>query len=455
MRKYALLAVLMAFVVAFTSGCGLIVKDAEVDAQTVIIEVAGQSIVKADVRQAIENVLDYQAYMYSYYGVSFDRTDADAIASAQENAIDALIEKAVTDQKIREYGLDQFDDDELAAINKTVDDTYAGYVSTVTSYFFADTELTGEELNAAVEAKMLELGYGSKESMVEQEKADASIKKLRDMVVKDVSVTEDEIEAQYNTNVANAITAYASNLTQYASDVSGGAVIYFVPQGYRYVKNLLVKISDGDKAQLSSLSSEISDKQDTFDATRAALAELPEDPADDTGDQAKSREELTRQADTLSADIQSLTAQYDALTESAYLAIQPTVNDILVKIDAGEDFGALVAEYGEDTGMKSEPQKSEGYLVCNGLTTYVDEFISAAMALENVGDISKPFRSSSGIHIVQYASDLESGQVALADIHDRIKADLLAQKQDALYDGTVNQWVADANAKIYTKRLED
>ena len=90
-----LMAMLMAFVVAFTSGCGLIVKDAEVDAQTVIIEVAGQSIVKADVQQAIESVLDYQEYMYSYYGVSFDRTDADTIASAQETAIDSLIEEAV------------------------------------------------------------------------------------------------------------------------------------------------------------------------------------------------------------------------------------------------------------------------------------------------------------------------------------------------------------------------
>ena len=49
MRKYALLVLLMAFIVAFTSSCGLIVKDAAVDAQTVIIEVAGKTIVKADV----------------------------------------------------------------------------------------------------------------------------------------------------------------------------------------------------------------------------------------------------------------------------------------------------------------------------------------------------------------------------------------------------------------------
>ena len=54
---------------------------------------------KEDVQQAIENVLDYQEYMYSYYGLSFDRTDADSIASAQDSAIDGLIEEAVINQK--------------------------------------------------------------------------------------------------------------------------------------------------------------------------------------------------------------------------------------------------------------------------------------------------------------------------------------------------------------------
>ena len=46
MRKYALLVMVMALILAFTSSCGLIVKDAEVDAQTVIAEVAGTTVTK-------------------------------------------------------------------------------------------------------------------------------------------------------------------------------------------------------------------------------------------------------------------------------------------------------------------------------------------------------------------------------------------------------------------------
>ena len=108
-------------------------------------------------------------------------------------------------------------------------------------------------MNAAIETKMLELGYGTKESLLESEKLNASTQKLKDMVVKDVAVTEDEITAEYNNQVASAISTYATTPTQYASDVSSGAILYYTPVGYRYVKNLLIKISDEDKTALSDL----------------------------------------------------------------------------------------------------------------------------------------------------------------------------------------------------------
>ena len=251
------------------------------------------------------------------------------------------------------------------------------------------------------------------------------------------------------------MTDYASDLTQYASDVSSGAIIYFQPHDYRYVKNLLIKISDDDRTQLSTLSSQITSDQDTLTSIEEAIAALPEDPTTDTEDQQKTREELTAQIDALNTEIADLNTQADELTAAAYGAIQPTVNMVEEKIKAGEDFDALIAEYGEDTGMTVEPQKSEGYLVCEGLTTYVTEFVTQAMALESVGDISDPFRTVYGVHFLQYTSDLDAGKVSLSAIHDQISEELLTTKQNDTYDATISQWVTDANAKIYTNRLAD
>ena len=455
MRKYTILVVLLAAILAVTSGCGLIVKDEAVDAQTVIIEVAGKTIVKADVKQAIENVLDYQEYIYSMYGYSFDRKDPSSIASAQDTAINSMIEEAVSNQKIVEYGLDQFTDEELAAMNQTVNDTYAGYIDTVKTQYFAETELTGEELDAAIEAKMLEIGYNSRESLLEQEKKTEELAKLRELVVKDITVSEDEISAEYNDGLSQQMTAYASDPTQYASDLSAGQIIYFQPHGYRYVKNLLIMLSDEDRTQLNTLSTQISDNQTTLTSIQDAIAALPEDPATDTEDQAKTREELTAQVDTLNTEIETLTAQLDELTASAYGAIEPTVNMVEEKIKAGEDFDALIEEYGEDTGMTVEPQKSQGYLVCEGITTYVEVFVNEAMALQSVGDISQPFRSGYGVHILQYASDLDGGKVPLSSVHDKLAEQLMTQKQDTVYSETLSQWITEADAKIYANRLAD
>ncbi|MBE0601101.1 MAG: hypothetical protein IH607_04885, partial [Firmicutes bacterium] len=322
MRKFSILVIMMAVIVAVTSSCGLIVKDAAIDAQTVIIEVAGEQIVKSVVQQTMQNVLDYQEYIYSLYGLSYDRTDADTIASAQDTAIASLIEEAVTSQKIAEYGLDQFTDVELAAITQTVDETYAGYIDTVKSMYFTDTELTGEELDAAVEAKLLETGYSSKDSLLEQEKVTEKLAKLKDMVVKDVSVSEDEITAQYNSGIASQTTSYASALTQYAADVTNGSIIYFNPHGYRYVKNLLIQISDEDRTQISTLNTQIAADKESLASFEEAIAALPEDTAADTEDQQKTRTELTAQIDTLNAAIADLTAQVTERTASAYAAIQ-------------------------------------------------------------------------------------------------------------------------------------
>ena len=453
MRKYAYLVMVMALILAFTSSCGLIVKDEAVDAQTIIVEVAGTTVTKAEVRQATENVLDYQQYMYSYYGMNYDRTDAEHIASAQETAIQSLIEQAVIKQKIQEYATDQFTDEELAVINDKVDSTYDNYFAAVQSYYFADTQLTGDDLTVAVEAKMLELGYGDKASLLETEKLGAATDKLKAEVVKDVAVTDDEAMSEYATKESEAMSAYAADLTKYASDVSSGGIIYYIPDGYRYVKNLLIKISDDDKTAIADMTAKIADDQASLDAVTSAIAELPEDPATDTEDQQKSRAELTDQSDAMTADIADLNAQLDTLTNSAYAAIQPKVDEVEAKIAAGADFDTLIAEYGQDPGMQSEPEKSQGYLVCEGITTYVDVFTAKAMALKKTGDISDPFRSDFGVHILQYASDLKSEQVPYSQIKDQITQNLLTEKQDTLYNETLSQWVKEANAKTYADRM--
>lgn len=159
MRKRVILVLMLILALVAASSCSLIVKDEEVDKQTTIIEVAGQTFTKGEVNEQVEAVMDYEEYLYYMYGITYDRSDASNISAAQDSAIEAMVQQAVLEQKAAELGLDVLTDEEQAEVEETADSTYTMYVDSVKSAYFADTELTGEELDAAIRAEMDNLGY--------------------------------------------------------------------------------------------------------------------------------------------------------------------------------------------------------------------------------------------------------------------------------------------------------
>lgn len=453
MRKRFFLAMLMVAVLMLGTACSTS-TNSTADDQTVIIEVAGQTFTKAQVNNATQNVMSYMSYQYSMYGIDYDTTDATVIASAQSTAIQLLVQSAVSEQKIKELGFDVFTDAELAELQKTADTTYQGYMDIVKQGYFADTTLTGDVLTTAIETKMTELGYPDKAATLENVKYNKQQEKLKASVVKDVALTDADIQAEYDSKVEAAKAGYQTTLTQYATDVASGNTIYYRPAGYRYVKNLLIKFTDADSKIISALQTQIADKKDKLDTNTSMIAAVPTDAISSADADVTNRlSKLNDAKATLESEIADLNAQLTAAQEKGYTDIQPTIDEITTKLAAGGDFDALLTQYGQDTGMQSEPAKTEGYLVCTGDTRYVTEFTNAAMALAKAGDVSAPFHTQYGTHIVKYISDLAEGVVPLVDIKDAISKELLTTKQNDLFNTTLNQWVTDANAKIYTDRM--
>ena len=452
MRKRVILALLLVVVLAVTASCKLIAKDEEVDKSTVIIQVGDTAITKQEVQNEVDSTLYMTAYQYYMYGMSYDTADAEHIRTARETAISNLTKDAVVALKVKELGT-ALTDDEIAALQTELDETYAGYVENVRTTYFAETELTGDDLEAAVLQKAEEL-YGTKDSLLASKKDAAVTQKLKDSVVADVAVTDEEIQSQYESLVNRAMQDYATQLTYYASDVSNGSTIYYVPDGYRYVKNLLIKFDEADATAITDKTTELTTAQSQLESITTALADLPEDPATDTEDQATSRASLLEQQTALQTQVQDATTQLEQLKKDAVAKIQPTIDEIQAKLTAGETFDALLEQYGQDDGMKQSPAKEQGYLVCAGLTTYVTEFTEASMALAKVGDVSAPVQTSYGLHLIQYASEVPQGAVPLETVKDTVQQSLLTSKQDTLYNTTVDTWVSEANVKTYPERMD-
>lgn len=107
--------------------------------------------------------------------------------------------------------------------------------------------------------------------------------------------------------------------------------------------------------------------------------------------------------------------------------------------------------------MKAGAVNAEkGYAVFEGMADFDSAFVDAAMALESVGDTSGKVASNMyGYYILKYVGDVAEGAVDYDSVKDAIHDTLLSSKQTEVYNGTIEQWVADAKFKEDLGALKD
>ncbi len=131
--------------------------------------------------------------------------------------------------------------------------------------------------------------------------------------------------------------------------------------------------------------------------------------------------------------------------------------DVLAKAKAGEDFDALIAQYGEDPGMmESQP---DGYILSRG--QMVPEFEEASYALE-IDEISDIVETTYGYHIIKrYALDPDyvknNIETTKHNIGSTILQEQLSQRVAALevvkgegYDAMIEKIIKDNPAPVTT-----
>jgi len=485
MKKGLLLIMALLLALITLSGCNLIGFDEELDGAQVVAKVNEHEITKAQWLSYRDYMVAYeQQYMQQYYGFSMP-VDDEMIASYNEPALEQMIQSYVVEDKIAELGFDQMTEEETAEIEEYATSMADFYKMLIRYQNYPEIETMEEEaerLAAAqteegaeaaepvatvTDAKLDEMltadleasGY-TYEYFKQNQIATKKEERIKEHVFVDIAVTDEEVQASFDEQAASQKTTFDANPSLYMTYQNSGYDTYYVPAGYRGVKHILVKIADEKQTEMNTLSSTIT----TADATIASANEqLEELKAEDTSafdeealknynDQIASLEEQLAKAQTEKDDAQ---AKLDTLTEEAYAEILPTAEEALVKAQAGEDFDALIETYGEDPGMQSEPNKTEGYYVCEGLTTYDQAFQDAAMALANVGDISGLVKSSFGYHILQYTGDIEAGNVEMTEeIKTSIHDSLLTTAQNAAYEAAVTQWVSEAKVETFPKIMK-
>ena len=398
-----------------------------------------------DVQAAYDSV----SAQYASYGL--DLASYGMEETVKKDLVDSAVEDAVVKAKAAELGLDQFDEAALAEFEASAEATMQSYIDYYLGYYYPDAEEVTDEMRAEAEKYWTDNGF-SREAYAESLQKDAINEAVYEYVTKDVAVTDEDVQAEYETLIAENQESYTNDRT-YNSDRNAGATIAWNPEGYRAVKHVLIKFDDEQSALYSDLQSQLdslnAEKDAIVEAQTATEAPEAEATAEATEETETAEPEETeaplRTLEEVNADIAACATEVEAL----YAQLMPTAEEVVAAFNAGTSFDELIAKYNEDPGMTNEPTATIGYAVSADSTTWDPAFTEGAMSIAEVGQISEPVRGSYGIHIIYYMSDVTPGEVALEEIHDGVAEVALSDKIAATYDEQVAAWVEEANVEYF------
>lgn len=455
MKKTAFLCLILAAALTL-SACSLVVKDPEVDAKRVIVSVNGNEMHKQRAVEIINTNLSQQQQLAEYYksfGMAAPEINQDEII---DESIKAIVRSLVLENKGKELKLDVLSAEEEKKLEEDSNALFEDWKRQVKEIQFKDSELKDEELDKAL-VEALKAHKLDMDVAKEEVKTRIVNDKLKAETVKDVSVADEEAQAEYDTLVEKDKTSFEANPDGYGESVNRNDNVYFVPGGYRMVKQILIKFLAEDKEKIDAVKAEITPLESEYNGLENDMKAL-ENQLNAENLKEEDKAKLNEQKAELGAKIKAAKEKLDAkkleqeaVLKAAYSNIKEKADNIYnVASSKTKDFDELVKEHNEDTGMPAA-----GYPIREGYKSFDKAFVDPAMALKNIGDVAKPSEGVYGYYIVQYADDIKEGPVAYESVSEKIRSRLLNEKQNEFFENSIEIWTKESKVDIFRDRLFD
>lgn len=433
MKKWGALLLLLALMASMLVGCGE--EDPEKIAARVVAEVDGEQVTRGEAQKVYDFILNQTVMSAAEAGQEVDPTATDVVSSTKAMALGVITEGLALDHKLTELGNGLTDEDRASFATRAQEEYTTAIETFTTSY-----GMTEAEAKESIDS----MGYTeyALEYMMYREELE---KRLLAIVSEEVVVTDEQVQAKYDELVASAEATYKDTPAQFITDVLGGNTIYARPEGFRYVKNIVLSFPEDIDALITEKDNEYYTKlmeQYTLSSELSTNTELTEEE----------KAEKQAQIDAISEDFTRIQGEIEALEAQAFEQMKPDAEEKLAEIKADSaNFDTYIVEYSSDTptGVIQE----YGYPVFAEATNYVASFTTGAMALQNVGDVSDLIQSEYGYHILQYASDVTPGPVALDELRDTVTELVKTEQQDTLLTTRLVEWIEAANIKTYVNKF--
>lgn len=455
MKKLSALALATVLILSVFAGCSLNPQSeatdtpaaSDMDRDAVVITVGDETVTMGE----YIDLFDTYASYYTNYGYNIYSDEA-ALSEFQDFIVDLLAEDKVLAYQAKQAGVQELGDEKLNEIE--------GQVTEELEYLLETYRAQAEEEAAAdasidVEARTKELltaeteyytgsnmGYDEFVEWIRNYYKDSAISELfREETLKGIAVDDGALQSWYDETLAAQKETYTSDGGAYKIDEEsfeeyGGSPALYVPEGYSRVLHILITPDEepGD---------EYTAKTDEMAALAAEYGELAFDAAISGSDNPHLGEIVTA--------YKSLDSDLKALDATRMAPALEKAKEAYAKLEAGDDFAAVMAEYTEDNNILSfDTIAAKGLLISNKYESEMDwsKEVKTAFSTLQVGQYSEVIQDSEGCHILYYLSDEVPGEVALADVKEAATALLLADLQEQEWSAMLETWKNDGSVEI-------
>ena len=351
--------------------------------------------------QTVQSALASSRLLYETAGVSLNDEQEQQLA---DSVLEHFIGLGVLENLLREAGQADIDDQTQRMLDEQARQTYEAAWQQVAAGIRGDSP---DVTDGQIDAFLADMGC-TQEAYRQQLELELKNQRVLDRYCGEIALSDGEALAYYEQNYVYVCRErYEGNIPLFEQEVLvNGGVSYYVPEGYRRIKHIVMALPEDIAERLSALQ-----------AGSAAINQ----------------------------------AAWQDLLDAAGKVMKPKTDAIYQALQDGESFESQMKLYSYDTGVAPE---DAGYLIHANSVLWDDGFLKAAMALEHPGDVSEPVVTSAGVHIILYAGDEPAGAFALTQEQQALlEQEALADKQTRALEELVSRYRDDYEIETHPEWL--
>ena len=358
----------------------------------------------------------------------------------KRQTIDHLIDLALIENKLIEAGKNDLTDAEETLVRSYAGNVYEslwqGFQQRVKNEGYDATE---EQITSWLTEQGYTLDVVYQEALV-----NVRYSRIYELYCADVTVTDEDVEAYLQeTFVGPDREAYEFDIPRYEREIlATGNESFFTPAGYRVIRQILLPYPQAVVDEINALQPAVEEGASALEDAYHAVAD-----AAIAGKDVEAEREAYQAQSQAYADLLN---QVVALEQSALPMLKKTTDEIALRYAAGESFDSLVAEYGKEAG-----EAAGGELLFHPESeNWAEAFKQAVSALKKPGEITEPFVTDLGIHIVLYQSDLPDGVHELTEEERAaLQSSALENKQRETLHPFLDEWKTQYEIETHPEML--